>query len=312
MYNVMAMKSIVGNEKTVAYLGGAVKSGNLSHAYLFCGPESVGKTKVGKAFARLILCEGDNPVTCTECPSCKLFAGGSHPDFFLLDQGAVVVDDIRELTNSLELRPYRGRGKVALLSHAENLTNQALNAFLKTLEEPTSQTTIILTTENKRNLLPTIVSRSRIVNFGLAPGKQIFEFLNGDRGVKKEEATKICKLAAGRVGVAVSLSEDDSLAAGMQELVAGFNRAYHTQDIYEKISYADVLSKDKESLISKLQTIELSTRGELMKSSIDQNYKAKTSELIALMDRIAMAKDMISKNANAKLVIEGLLLGSML
>jgi DNA polymerase-3 subunit delta' len=311
----MAMKSIVGNEKTLSYLNKSVLEDNLSHAYLFCGPESVGKTKTAIALAKQLLCEGTNPSSCNDCPSCKLFVNGNHPDFFQLDHDPILVEEIRELVNSLELRPYRGRGKVALLSHAEKLTTQALNAFLKTLEEPTSQTTIILTTENKKNLLPTIVSRARLVNFCLVPEKQIFEHLNSGLGVKKDVAQSICGLAAGRIGVAISLFEGESAIADTMEQTTDFSKVYRSQDIFEKISYANSVSRDKDSLISKLQAIELWARGELLGlSARDGNRdgnKEKINEMVALMDNIAKSRELIKQNVNAKLVIEGLLLGSL-
>lgn len=309
---MVAMKDFVGNAATIKYLEQAVAGDNLTHAYLFCGPESVGKTKVGVYFARLLLCEGDNPLICTDCPSCKLFTSGNHPDFFHFDQEAVLVDEIRELVSSLDLRSYRGRGKVVLISHAERLTNQALNSFLKTLEEPTSQTTIILTTENKKNLLPTIVSRARMVNFGLSDNKQVFELLNGELGVKKDEAAKIVKLAAGRVGVAVRLAANPEQAGEIMKLIEDFSRAYRSQDIYEKISYADTLSKEKDMLPVRLQYLELAARGELMDLSASGLNKERASGLIEMMDKIARSQEMINGNANTKLVMEGLLLGSII
>lgn len=308
VYNVGAMKDFVGNAATVKYLEQAVSGDNLAHAYLFCGPGNVGKTKTGIYFAKMLLCEGENPASCTECPSCKLFASGNHPDFFHFDQETVLVDDIRGLVGSLELRSYRGKGKVALISHAERLTTAALNAFLKTLEEPTSETTIILTTENKKNLLPTIVSRARIVNFGIAESKQIFELLNGELGVKKDEATKIARLASGRAGVAVSLAQDSEKAGAIQGLVDDFNRIYRSPDVYEKISYADKLSKDKDNLINNLQYLELAAREDFLAS----NDAAKKLIYIKMLDQIAKSREMIGANANAKLVMEGLLLGSVL
>jgi len=311
MYNMGVMKDFVGNAATIKYLQKAVTEDNLSHAYLFCGPGGVGKTKAGAYFAKILLCESPDPLVCEGCPSCKLIESGNHPDFFHFDQETVLVDEIRELVGSLELRSYRGKGKVALISHAEKLTNQALNSFLKTLEEPTSETTIILTTENKKNLLPTIVSRARMVNFGLATDKQVYELLNGDLGVKKDEAAKIVGLSAGRVGMAVNLAAEPEQVAEIAELVNDFNCIYRSQDIYEKINYADKVSKDKDGLGTKLQHIELAARGELMALATDKKNTAKSSELIQMMDKIAKSRDMISANANAKLVMEGLLLRSL-
>ena len=311
VYNVVAMKDFVGNSATIKYLEKAVTSGNLSHAYLFCGPGNIGKTKVAKYFAKLLLCSGENPITCASCPSCKLFDKGNHPDFFHLDNDSVLVDDVRELVGSLDLKPYMGKSKVALISHAENLTNQALNSFLKTLEEPNVDTVIILTTENPKNLLQTIVSRSRMINFSLASEKQIYELLNGELGVLKAEATIITKLAAGRPGVATSLSIDPEIVSEITSLARDFNRIYRSTDIYEKISYADKLSKDKEMLGSKLSNLELAARAELINEKLTLSNKTKVNDLVKMIDGIARSREMIAANANAKLVVESLLLGSI-
>jgi len=305
------MKDFVGNANIINYLKKAVNSGELSHAYLFCGPENVGKTKAATYFAKLLLCEGANPTVCGSCPSCKLFESGNHPDFFYLDKETVLVDEIRELVSSLDLKPYRGKGKIALISHAERLTNQALNSFLKTLEEPSNHTTIILTTENRKNLLPTIVSRARAINFGLVPDKQIFEHLNGELGIKKEETLRITALASGRIGFAVSLSENSDKTGEIVGLTEEFNRIYRSQDIYEKISYADKLSKSKDNLPDNLQNIELGARNELLSLPVTEANKSHINNLIKMLDKIAKSREMIASNANARLVLEGLLMGNI-
>lgn len=301
------MKSIVGNEKAVSYLLDSLERGGLSHAYLFNGPAGVGKTKAGVAFARMLLCEGESPLDCTDCPSCKLFIGGNHPDFFHLEQETVLIEDIRSLISSLELKPYRKRGKVVLVSHAEKLTTQALNAFLKTLEEPDSKTTIILTSENKKNLLPTIVSRARIVNFGLLSDKRVFEYLHDELGVKKEMSNKISEISAGKIGLAINLANDENLANEAFDLITTFKRVYKSQDIWEKINFADLLSKDKETLLNKLQALELFVRGELIKGIKGGQNSNGNRELVVLLDKIAKSMEQINMNINTKLALEGLL-----
>lgn len=310
MYNMVTMKDFVGNRATIDYLKQAMMTGNLSHAYLFCGPENVGKTRVGKYFAKLLLCEGNDPHTCHDCVSCKLFESNNHPDFFLIDKETVLVDEIRDLVSSLDLKPYRGKGKVVLISHAERLTNQALNSFLKALEEPDGQTTIILTTENKKNLLPTIVSRARLINFLPASNKQVFEYINGELGVKKQEANEITKISAGRVGLAVTLANDPDKTAEITALINQFNQVYKSQDIHEKVFYADKFSKDKDNLLINLQYLEVATREELIQFTPAK--KKEITEIVEKLDKIEESREMILKNANAKLVIEGLLLRSLI
>lgn len=312
MYNVLTMKDFVGNAKTIQYLEKAVSTGNTTHAYLFCGPGNVGKTRAAKYFAKLLLCTGENPLTCHECASCKLFTKDNHPDFFHLDHDTVLVEEVRELVNSLDLKPYMGKGKVAIISHAENLTNQALNSFLKTLEEPSVKTTIILTTENPKNLLPTIVSRTRMINFGLSSEKQIYELLNGDLGIVKAEAAAITGLAAGRPGAAANMAIDKEGTSEIVNLAKDFNQIYRSTDIFEKIAYAEKMSKDKETIGEKLANLELAARAELVGEKLNKSNKERVDALVGTLDGIARSRDRLAANANAKLVVEGLLLGSTL
>lgn len=311
MYNVVTMKDFVGNKSTIEYIRKAVASDNLSHAYLFCGPEGVGKTKAGIYFAKLLLCESEKPLNCNSCPSCKVFAAGNHPDFFHLDSDTVLVDEVRALVSSLDLKPYMGKAKVALISHAEKMTTQALNSLLKTLEEPTVHTTIILTTENQKNLLPTIVSRARALNFGLATEKQIYELLNGELGVKRDEATIFSRLASGRAGVATRLSQEPEAANEILALSSEFNRVFKSQDIYEQITFADKLAGSKDHLLSNLANLELATRSDLMSINYKEPNKTKVTDLISMLDGIARSREMLAANANAKLVMESLLLRSI-
>jgi len=310
VYNVVTMKDFVGNTSAIKYIEEAIVSGNLSHAYLFCGPGNVGKTKAGDYLARLLLCESETPLNCQGCASCKLFVTGNHPDFFHLDSDTVLVEEVRELVSSLDLKSYFGRGKVALISHAENLTNQALNSFLKTLEEPSAKTTIILTTENQQNLLPTIVSRSRILNFGLASDKEVYELLNGELAVLKAEATVITQMAAGRPGVATTLAQNKETVQDAIQISKDFNRIYRSTDTFEKISFAEKMSKDKETLLVKLANLELVARAELLGKDLKKD-KQEAEAQIVLLDGIARSREMLAANANAKLVMEGLMLRSM-
>jgi DNA polymerase-3 subunit delta' len=311
VYNVVVMKDFIGNIAAIKTLKEAVRSGNLSHAYLFCGPGNVGKTKAGEYFAKILLCSSEDPFLCTSCASCKLFDKGNHPDFFHLDSDTVLVEDVRLLINSLDLKPYMGEGKVAMISHAENLTKQALNSLLKTLEEPSAKTTIILTTENPTNLLPTIVSRTRRINFALSSERDIYELLNVDLEVIKGEATVIAKLSAGRPGVARSLSADKNTTSEIINLAKDFSRIYKSTDVFEKIAFADKLSKDKEGLAVKLGYLELATRADLMGEKFTETGRLRVRDLIVTIDNIARSREMISANVNPKLVIEGLLLGSI-
>lgn len=163
-------KGIIGHKETLKLLENDLKTGLFSHAYLFCGPEGVGKFTIAKKFARNILCVDNG---CEKCSSCRNFEKGSHPDFLLLDNSAIGIEEAKDIQRFLSLKPYFSRKKVVLINDSEKMTREAANCLLKTLEEPSQNSIIILIAKNKNRLLQTIISRCRIIIFGLVSRKEI-------------------------------------------------------------------------------------------------------------------------------------------
>jgi len=117
-------------------------------------------------------------------------------------------------------------------------------------------------------------------------------------------------LAGGRIGYAITLAADKELATDTINVTSEFLRAYRSVDIHEKVAFADKLSKEKDSLEPKLQNVEMAVRSELLRLSGDTK-NVRTGELLTLLNRLTKSVEMIRRNANTKLVIEGLLLGSI-
>jgi DNA polymerase-3 subunit delta' len=151
----------------------------LPHAILLCAPEGVGAGVLAREFARSFLCLAGKDENCN-CHSCSMLKNNSHPDLTVVDRRnsqSIGVDAMRQGINSLVGTPTNGHGRVLLINQANCMTVQASNALLKTLEEPAGNTLIVLTTENIRSILPTIISRSMRVQVNIPDISEFNEFL---------------------------------------------------------------------------------------------------------------------------------------
>ena len=167
-YRPMTFDSVVGQSALTTTLKNAVKSGKLAHAYLFCGPRGVGKTTCARIFAKAINCEHprEDGEACNECESCKAFNEQRSYNIFELDAASNNgVEQIKALMEQTHIPPQIGKYKVFIIDEVHMLSQQAFNAFLKTLEEPPSHVIFILATTEKHKILPTILSRCQIYDF---------------------------------------------------------------------------------------------------------------------------------------------------
>ena len=167
-YRPMSFDTVVGQQALTTTLKNAVSSGKLAHAYLFCGPRGVGKTTCARIFAKAINCmhptaDGE---ACNECESCKAFNEQRSFNIFELDAASNnSVESIKSLMEQTRIPPQVGKYKVFIIDEVHMLSQQAFNAFLKTLEEPPSYAVFILATTEKHKILPTILSRCQIYDF---------------------------------------------------------------------------------------------------------------------------------------------------
>jgi len=167
-YRPSTFSSVVGQKALTATLRNAIQTGRLAHAYLFCGSRGVGKTTCARIFAKTINCA--NPTAdgdpCNECPSCRAFNENRSLNIIELDAASNnSVDDIRNLTDQVQIPPVDGRYRVFIVDEVHMLSQQAFNAFLKTLEEPPAHAIFILATTEKHKIIPTILSRCQIYDF---------------------------------------------------------------------------------------------------------------------------------------------------
>ena len=167
-YRPNSFETLLGQETIARTLKNSIQRGQLAHAYLFCGPRGVGKTSAARIFAKTINCSNPGPdlEPCGECESCRSFAEGRSYSIHELDAASNnSVDDIRALTDKVRIPPQVGRYSVYIIDEVHMLSQQAFNAFLKTLEEPPAHAIFILATTEKHKILPTILSRCQTYDF---------------------------------------------------------------------------------------------------------------------------------------------------
>ncbi|MCZ6777597.1 MAG: DNA polymerase III subunit delta' [Acidobacteria bacterium] len=191
-------------------LSACLRSNRLSPSLLLCGPPGTGKRAVAVAVAQALLCLGTEP-PCGNCKHCRRVASGQHPDFKVweADGREVRVEQARALRAATRLRPFEGRVQVHLVPEAERMNEEASNALLRTLEEPSPHAVLILLTIAPSLLLPTIRSRCQSFRFRPLPARMVQERLEKDGGVPAEEARWRARLARGSLARARSLPADE-------------------------------------------------------------------------------------------------------
>ncbi len=167
-YRPESFETLIGQDNIATTLKNSIKRGQLAHAYLFCGPRGVGKTTTARIFAKMINCSSplENGDPCGVCESCRSFAEGRSYCIHEMDAASNnSVDDIKELIDKVRVAPQVGRYSVYIIDEVHMLSQQAFNAFLKTLEEPPEYAIFILATTEKHKILPTILSRCQTYDF---------------------------------------------------------------------------------------------------------------------------------------------------
>lgn len=243
------IEEITGQEHIIKYIVNILEKDTPGHAYIFSGPDDIGKKTLALAFAAALLCPfGFRGDSCGSCNSCRMFENRSTPDFHVIqaENSSIGIDEIRNLKADMVKRPFYGKRKVYLLCNAESMTNQAQNGILKTFEEPLPYAVILMTTANYDSLLETV--RSRAVKLELVRNStvEIQRLLEGAAGVESADIEFIAAYSNGIAGKALKLAGSGSFKAAREKL---FKMVFSlpAADINETLEYYSIFGDDREN-----------------------------------------------------------------
>ncbi len=243
------MWQAVGQDRAVSLLQCGLEKGTLAHAYLLVGPSHVGKMTLALNLAQAVNCAAAEP-PCGECPSCRKIALGKHADVRVIgltensaearSRVEIGIDQIREVQHSTNLPPFEGRSRVFIIDGAEQLSTEAANCLLKTLEEPAGRVIFILLTTSDRLLPATVVSRCQRLELSSLATGVVEAALSSRWGVDPSKARLLARLCRGCLGWAVSAAVDDSLLRQRAERIDRLLEV-SIADYEERFAYAGEL-----------------------------------------------------------------------
>ena len=246
----MAFDSVVGHDRARALLARALRDRRLPPALLLCGPEGVGKRTLAIAAARALLCEAGAEESCGSCAACDRIERGLHPDVIALapdDKGSIKIEPVRDLAREIGARPFEGRARAFVVDDAHAMTEQAMNALLKSLEEPAATSHVFLVTGSPQALLPTIRSRCQVLRFGPIPHAVLERHLVERHGVDPADARLRAALSGGSLGGALAF-ETEGFRATRNLLLAGLVRLPGVGPL-ERMDFAQRLADTEDGML---------------------------------------------------------------
>lgn len=327
---------VIGHEPIIEFLQKSMANQKISHAYLFYGPEHVGKKFVAENFSLSLNCESfqkqkNSKIPCLNCSACEQSIKKIHPDIYFVageDGKKISISQVRELEHKLSMRSFLTSYKIAIIEQAELMTIEATNALLKTLEEPTQKTVIILTASNISLLPQTLISRCQLLKFNLVPLKKI-ESLVSQYKKNKREAREITHLSQGRPGLAYRYLETPQLIEEYKKYTNNILEILKAHSLSERLKIINAMIPKKndpqsDDVILSITNIWLTITRDLILVKSDNkdriiniftqekiNFLAKKYSvewLRKIADRIKGVEILIKQNINPSLALENLII----
>ena len=211
--------SLVCQRPVISALQQAVAGHGMSQAWLFTGPPGSGRSNAAVAFAAGLQCE--TGVGCGTCHACHTVLAGSHADVSVVrtEKLSIGVDEVRALVRRAALAPVGRRWQILIVEDADRLTDQACNALLKAIEEPTDRTVWILCAPTVEDVLQTIRSRCRLVTLSTPTAAEVADFLIRVEGVAEPLAWLAARASQGHIGRAKALARDEDTLRRRRDVV---------------------------------------------------------------------------------------------
>ena len=291
-----SFNEIAGHRQVIDSLQNSIRHGRVSHAYIFSGEAGMGKKLLANTFAKTLQCAEGGVEPCGRCRSCLTFESGNQPDVFYVKPTktkAVGVDDIRQIvTENLVTRPFSSAYKIFIIDHADEMTAQAQNALLKSIEEPAVYAVFILLAQNMNLFLPTVLSRCVTYKLKPVPEPDVRAYL-ARAAVPPENAALLSEYAFGNIGRALTLANDAEFL-DMRDEITRTARNLERADLAETFAVFSVFEKYKERIQEALDILYI--------------WYHDARAPFANIDAVDAAKRRLKQNANFQLTIEVMLL----
>lgn len=300
-------KDVVGHKNIIQYIGNAVTSGAISHAYILNGERGSGKKLLANLFAMSLQCQNrdEDGDACGKCQSCKQAVSGNQPDIIRVTHEkptTISVDDIREqVNNDIQIKPYSSPYKIYIIAEADMMSVQAQNALLKTIEEPPEYAVIILLTENAETLLPTIRSRCVMLKLRNIKDQLVKKYLMEQMEIPDYKADVCVAFAQGNMGKAIALATSEYFNEIREEAVH-LLRNIDDMQVEELMGAVKKCSAYKMNISDYMDVIAIWYRDVLI-------YKAtKNVDRVVFSDQMRYIKDRAKKSSYEGIenILEGL------
>jgi DNA polymerase-3 subunit delta' len=320
----LCFSNLLGQDKAKRLLREAVARQKMAHAYLFRGPDGVGKKRAALTLAAYINCRTPaQEDACGRCPSCRKYLSGNHPDLSLVqpDGAAIKINQIRELKHQLVFPPLEAKYRVVVIEDVHTMRREAANSLLKTLEEPEENNLLILTADQAGEILPTILSRCQIVPFAPLPYGQIADILKQAGDLDDSTAITLAAVAEGSLGRAQLLLKENLLdfrkEVVEQILVLQHGQSEAVETVFRLVEKSNGLKENIYELLALLRLwfrdLILIAAGEPDSSIINQDLLAslpaakqrwRTAQLYDRLRFIEKAEKELLRNCSRTLVCE--------
>lgn len=321
---------LVGHPRVVSQLSRAMAQERLAHALLFVGPKGVGRETCAVGLAAGLLCDAEKQLPrplfgCGTCRSCTRVHARNHPDLHWVmseaeasDRGVlagdnkrrpsrgILVDQVRELSRVMRMKPYEGRAKVAVIVDAHLMNQNAANALLKTLEEPAPATWLVLLAPHPRAILPTLLSRCQRITFGPLGEEDVASVL---QRLGASDVPTRAKLGEGSVARALALdlqTEQETSSRAMQLL-----QRIQEDSGTAQLNAAEEIGRDRDGADRVLDGL-LSVVGQRLRELIAQGVSPGATEFRDLRraaEAVMRSRRALAENAHVQLTLESLLSG---
>ncbi len=322
---------LIGNSHIFEFLSKSLAKNNISGSYIFAGPEGLGKSTAANFFARSLVCEDKNRSVsaCGKCQSCVKASKGAHSDIYLIkkqeDKKNISIEQVRDFIRSLSMSSFLNSYKIGIIKGAESLSQSAVNALLKTLEEPKAKVVVILTVAAAEDLPKTILSRSQILNFLPVKSSDIYDDLARNHQVSRSQAKNFSRLAAGRPALALKFLEEKEYYKNYENIAESFP-IFLGNDINSRFgAIENILGKEsrgqesasaaasaiqiwmnmaRDLMLLKLDMPDLIQHEVFLSELAEAKEKFDIKSILNLMSALKRSMVYLSANVNAKLALE--------